>query len=151
MVSIPLHPGRGQRQAGDRRLQRLYRELKQAATFVARRKGAVLFQQGMHSRAAYLLARGQARLWMRSDRGEALTFHLVSGPCILGLPATMSRKGYNFTAALTTDAQVARLTRKSILKVLQQHQNLALCVVEILGRGVAEMSAHPKRAARKTA
>ncbi len=149
MVSISLHPAAGRSHAGERLLRRLYLELKKAGKLVARRKGAVLFRQGGRPRGAVLLARGQVRLWMTSRRGVPVAFHVISAPCILGLPATMSGHPYNFNAALTNDAQLALLPRKSILKVLHQHQGLALCVVEILSHGVSEMMGRHKRAARK--
>jgi CRP-like cAMP-binding protein len=151
MVSIPLHPGSGRSQAGDRLLLRLYTELKRSGRIVARRKGAKLFRQGGRPRGAFLLASGQARLWMCSRTGTPISFHLISAPCVLGLPATVSAHPYNFTAVLTEDAQVVRLERKSIVKVLHKHQGLALCVVDLLSRGVSEMMAHHKQAARKPA
>jgi CRP-like cAMP-binding protein len=150
MVSIPLHPGAGRSHAGDRLLRRFYLELKKAGKFVTRRKGATLFRQGGRPRGAFLLARGQARLWMTSRRGTPLGFHLISAPCVLGLPATFSDHPYNFNAVLTEDAQVARLSRASILKVLHKHQGLALCVVDILSHGVSEMMAHHKRDGRRS-
>ena len=151
MVSIPLHPGSGRSHAGERLLRRLYLGLKKAAKFVDRRKGATLFRQGGRPRGAFLLARGQARLWMTSRRGTPLGFHFISAPCVLGLPATVSDHPYNFNAVLTADAQVACLSRQAILKVLHQHQGLALCVVDLLSQGVSEMMAHHKRDGRKVA
>lgn len=150
MVSIPLHPGAGRSHAGDRLLRRLYLALKKAGKFTSRRKGATLFRQGGRPRGAFLLARGQARLWMTSKRGAPVGFHFVSGPCMLGLPATVSDHPYNFNAVLTADAQVARLPRQAILKVLHKHHSLALCVVDILSHGVSDMMAHHKRRARKS-
>lgn len=147
MVSIPLNGAK----AGDRRLRRLFRELKNASSLVSRKKGSYLMRQGGKNHGACLLASGQARLSMRSDRGQTVAFHLISAPCVLGLPATLSRRPYNFTAVLSSDAQVACLDRDAVLAILRKHQSLALCVVEILGRGVSEMRAHPKRAPRKTA
>ena len=151
MVSIPLHPGRGRSKAGDRLLHRLYTELKKSGKFVARRKGARLFQQGGRPRGAFLLASGQARLWMSCKRGTPVSFHVISAPCMLGLPATVSAHPYNFTAVLTQDARVARLQRQAILKVLHKHHTLALCVVDILSHGVSDMMAHHKHTAHKPA
>ena len=146
MVSIPL----GGASAGDRQLRRLYTELKKAGRFVARRKGAILFRQAGRPRGAFLLASGQARLWMSSKRGAPVSFHLISAPCVLGLPATVSAHPYNFTAVLTSDARVALLPRNRILKVLHEHQGLALCVVDLLSRGVQEMVSRHKGSAHKT-
>lgn len=151
MVSIPLHPVSGRSGAGDRLLRQLYTELRRAAKLVARRKGATLFRQGGRPRGAFLLSKGSARLWMYSDRGEAISFHLIKAPCVLGLPATVSGHTYNFTAVLTEASEVARLERPVILKVLHKHQGLALCVVDILSRGVAEMLDHHKRGVRRKA
>jgi CRP-like cAMP-binding protein len=145
MVSIPLHPGTGRSHAGDRLLRRLYLELKKSGKFTARRKGATLFRQGGRPRGAFLLTRGQARLWMSSRRGTPLGFHLISAPCVLGLPATVSSHPYNFTAVLTEDAQVACLQRQTILKVLHKHQGFALCVVELLSHGMSELMARHKQ------
>jgi CRP-like cAMP-binding protein len=147
MVSIPLHGAK----TADRRLRRLYLELKKAGIFVARRRGAVLCRQAGRPRGAFLLSTGQARLWMESRHGDPVAFHAISAPCILALPATMAGHPYNFHAALTSDAQVARLDRKAILRVLEKHPGLAMCVVEVLGRGVVDMMKHPVRAVRKSA
>ncbi len=150
MVSIPLHPGAGRGHAAARSLRRLYLELKKTGKLVSRRQGATLFRQGGRPRGAFLLVRGQARLWMTSRHGSPVAFHFISGPCILGLPATVSDHAYNFNAVLTADAQVARLSRPAILKVLHQHQSLAWCVVDLLSHGVSELMAHHKRNGRRS-
>ena len=79
-----------------------------------------------------LLCRGKARLTMYSRTGEKLAFRTVGPGYLLGLPASMRNKPYNFTAELLQDSQVAFIRNQDIPTLLRRRGDLCFRVVETL-------------------
>jgi CRP-like cAMP-binding protein len=98
---------------------------------IEREAGSILLCEG-ECGGIFLLCRGKARLTMYSRTGEKLSFRTVGPGYLLGLPASMRNKPYNFTAELLQDSQVAFVRNQDIPTLLRRRGDLCFRVVQTL-------------------
>jgi CRP/FNR family transcriptional regulator, cyclic AMP receptor protein len=98
---------------------------------IEREAGSILLCEG-ECGGIFLLCRGKARLTMYSRTGEKLAFRTVGPGYLLGLPASMRNKPYNFTAELLKDSQVAFIRNQDIPTLLRRRGDLCFRVVQTL-------------------
>ncbi len=104
---------------------RMLRGLEGIAYPIEREAGSILLCEG-ESGGIFLLCRGRARLTMYSRTGEKLAFRKVGPGYLLGLPASMRKKPYNFTVELLEDSQVAFIRNQDIPTLLRRRSDLCL-------------------------
>lgn len=110
---------------------KLLRGLEGIAYPIVREAGSILLCEG-ESGGIFLLCRGRARLTMYSRTGEKLAFRTVGRGYLLGLPASMRKQPYNFTAELLEDSQVAFIRHQDIPTLLRRRPDLCLRFVRTL-------------------
>jgi len=98
---------------------------------IEREAGSILLCEG-ECGGIFLLCRGKARLTMYSRTGEKLAFRTVGPGYLLGLPASMRNKPYNFTAELLQDSQVAFIRNQDIPTLLRRRSDLCFRAVQTL-------------------
>ena len=98
---------------------------------IEREAGSILLCEG-ECGGIFLLCRGKARLTMYSRTGEKLAFRTVGPGYLLGLPASMRNKPYNFTAELLVDSQVAFIRNQDIPSLLRQRSDICFRLVQTL-------------------
>ncbi|HKC71981.1 MAG TPA: cyclic nucleotide-binding domain-containing protein [Terriglobales bacterium] len=113
------------------RRAKLLEGLEDIAYPIEREAGSILLCEG-ECGGIFLLCRGKARLTMYSRTGEKLAFRTVGPGYLLGLPASMRNKPYNFTAELLQDSQVAFIRNQDIPTLLRRRGDLCFRVVETL-------------------
>lgn len=122
-----------------RALQRLS-EITSASSYP---KGATLFLEGQAARGVFILCAGRVKLYTSSKDGKSLIARIASPGEILGLPATLTGKGYELTAEVIEPAQVNFIARADFLNFLRENGEAALRVAQQLGEtyhgAIAEM------------
>jgi CRP-like cAMP-binding protein len=98
---------------------------------IEREAGSILLCEG-ECGGIFLLCRGKARLTMYSRTGERLAFRTVGPGYLLGLPASMRNKPYNFTAELLVDSQVAFIRNQDIPTLLRQRSDICFRLIQTL-------------------
>lgn len=98
---------------------------------IEREAGSILLCEG-ECGGIFLLCRGKARLTMYSLTGEKLAFRTVGPGYLLGLPASMRNKPYNFTAELLVDSQVAFIRNQDIPTLLRRRSDICFRLVQTL-------------------
>jgi CRP-like cAMP-binding protein len=98
---------------------------------IEREAGSILLCEG-ESGGIFLLCRGKARLTMYSRTGQKLAFRTVGPGYLLGLPASMRNRPYNYTVELLEDSQVAFIRKQDIPTVLRLRSDLCLRLVRTL-------------------
>lgn len=96
-------------------------------------KGTVIFKEADFAVGIYLLVKGRARLALQSDDGRSIVVRTVNSGYILGLPGTIMRTGYLFTAQLIEDSEVVFVPADEVLNFLRERSDLCYDVVEMLG------------------
>lgn len=118
---------------------------------IEREAGSILLCEG-ECGGIFLLCRGKARLTMYSRTGEKLAFRTVGPGYLLGLPASMRNKPYNFTAELLQDSQVAFIRNQDIPTLLRRRGDLCFRVVQTLShelRRLQQAAIPPGRRTRR--
>ena len=111
------------------------------------RKGTVLFHEGDPAIGVYLLLHGRARLSLHADDGRNIVLRTVKTGYILGLPGTIMRTNYLFTAELLENSEVAFVPAPEVLEFLRDHSDLCYDVVEMLGGELLDLPAAVHRPA----
>jgi CRP-like cAMP-binding protein len=131
---------------------KLLEGLEGIAYLVEREAGSILLCEG-ESGGVFLLCRGKARLSMCSRTGQKLAFRTVGPGYLLGLPASMCNKPYNFTAELLVDSQVAFIRNQDIPKLLRQRSDLCFRLVQTLSHELRKLqwaAIPPRHEVRRT-
>ena len=133
------------------RRTKLLEGLEDIAYPIEREAGSILLCEG-ECGGIFLLCRGKARLTMYSRTGEKLAFRTVGPGYLLGLPASMRNKPYNFTAELLQDSQVAFIRNQDIPTLLRRRGDLCFRVVQTLShelRRLQQAAIPSRRRARR--
>ncbi|HLK31705.1 MAG TPA: cyclic nucleotide-binding domain-containing protein [Terriglobales bacterium] len=105
---------------------------------IEREAGSILLCEG-ESGGVFLLCRGKARLTMYSRTGEKLAFRIVGPGYLLGLPASVRKQPYNFTAELLVDSQVAFIRNQDVPTLLRRRTDLCFRVVQTLSHELRKL------------
>ena len=131
---------------------KLLQGLEDIAYPIEREAGAILLCEGENG-GIFLLVRGRARLTMYSRTGERLAFRTVGPGYLLGLPASMRNKPYNFTAELLEDSQVAFIRTQDIPTLLRRRGDICFRLVQTLSQELRKLqraAIPPLRGVRRT-
>lgn len=113
--------------------------LQQRAELSAQARGTVLFRQGEPARGVFLLLSGSARLLLQRDDNRTIHVRTVGPGYLLGLPATILKRAYLFTAKLSQDSRVAFIESAELIDFLRHHSDICFDVVEMLGGELLDM------------
>jgi CRP/FNR family cyclic AMP-dependent transcriptional regulator len=106
-------------------------------------KGATLFVEGQLPRGVFIVCSGSVKLSTSSAYGKTLILRISEPGEVLGLPATITGKPYELTAAVIEPAQANFISGQDFLLFLRKHGEAALRVAQQLGEthhsAIAEM------------
>ncbi len=126
----------------------LKRELEQLASTVTKPRGAILFNRGDEAGGVFLIRKGKVSLGLDYESAIYCPRILSSG-AILGLPGTVSGNPYSLTATVVENAELAFVTRDSVLSCLRDNVMLCFQVMEMLSGEICNVrSAFKKRGRR---
>jgi CRP/FNR family transcriptional regulator, cyclic AMP receptor protein len=92
--------------------------------------GAVLFVEGQVPRGGYMLCQGQVKLSMASPEGKTIIARVAKAGELLGLHSVVSGDVYEVTAETFEPCQVDFVRRGDFLKLLHEHQDIAVSVMQ---------------------
>jgi len=101
-------------------------------------KHSTLFEEGRLPDGIYILLRGKAKLSVDLKGGRTLILGIAQSGEVLGLSAIMSGKPAEFTVETLTPAQFSYVERKEFLRLLEEHCELCVLVVEVLSHQLRE-------------
>jgi CRP-like cAMP-binding protein len=95
-----------------------------------------LFRQGDPVVGLYVLARGTARLTMRSLTGQVVLNIQVGSGSLLGLPAIISHKPYSLTAEVMEGSEVKVVGSEQFADMIRMNPQLSLKTLQVLAAEV---------------
>lgn len=121
-----------------RSFNQFVRALDPIKTVVSFPKHSALFEEGRLLDGIYILLRGKVKLSVDLKGGRTLILGIAQPGEVLGLSAIMSGKPAEFTAETLTSAQFSYVERKEFLRLLEEHCELCVLVVEVLSHQLRE-------------
>jgi CRP/FNR family transcriptional regulator len=106
------------------------------------RKGSVLFDQGEEPDALFFVETGRIKWNKVSEDGNEQILQVVEPGEAVGLVALLDRKPYLAAATAVEDATVWMLPLADFDRLVMQHPELALAVMQLLGDGVRWLLEH---------
>jgi CRP-like cAMP-binding protein len=97
-----------------------------------------LFEEGTLPDGIYILLRGKVKLSVDLKGGRTLILGIAQPNEVLGLSAIMSGKPAEVTAETLTSTQFSFVERKEFLRLLEEHCELCVLVVEVLSHQLRE-------------
>ena len=122
---------RGIAQADLERVAHLFSERKY-------RKGATIFERGDAGDSLYIVKEGLVKLASHSGRGTETILHLLPPGAIFG-EILLSEERRAFTALAETDAQVAVLSKQSLVQLLLTIPAFSLNFIRLLSQRLAKV------------
>lgn len=116
----------------------LQSRLEAAARTMVERRGTVLFHRGDPPTGVYLIRRGSASLSLGPDAPRLLSRRVGPG-CVLGVPASLSGKGYSLSAELLEDSDLGFVDRETFLDILRETPSLCFQVMDMLSDEISTM------------
>lgn len=131
-------PNPNTRSQGFKASNALVNGLNTIASTIEAKPGAVLFTEGAPANGVYLVRRGQVRASLQAANGEEVLCRIVDTGTLLGVPATMCAKTYQFTAVALTDVEIGFVSAEQLNEFLRTRPEICMQVVgmmsdEILG------------------
>jgi len=123
------------------------RKLHEVGRSVVAEKGTVLFRSGQECEGAFLIQRGEVKLSLDSD-SNSYRPRTVSSGFVVGLPASFSGEPYSLTAEAKTACRLDFISRRNLLKVLNEHPRTGFEIVRVLSDEIYKMRRAAARAAR---
>jgi CRP/FNR family transcriptional regulator len=93
---------------------------------------AVLFVEGQAPRGVFMVLRGRVKLSVCSRDGKTLILRIAEPGEVLGISASVSSSAYEATAETLEGAEISFLKRADILRLMHEHNELALWLAESL-------------------
>ena len=93
---------------------------------------AVLFSEGQTPRGVFMVLRGRVKLSVCSRDGKTLILRIAEAGEVLGISASVSSHPYEATAETLEAAEISFLKRADILRLMHEHNELALWLAESL-------------------
>jgi CRP/FNR family cyclic AMP-dependent transcriptional regulator len=84
-------------------------------------RGTTLFNEGMRSKAVYVVCTGQVKLFCTSKDGKTLILKIAMPGDVLGLGAVISDSAYEVTAETIQPTQIKSIHREEFLLFLEKH------------------------------
>ena len=101
-------------------------------------KHSALFEEGQFPDGIYILLRGKVKLSVDLKGGRTLILGIAQPGEVLGLSAIMSGKPAEFTAETLMATQFSFVERKEFLRLIEEHCELCVLVVEVLSHQLRE-------------
>jgi len=97
-------------------------------------RGAIFYRPEQPAEELLLLRSGQVALYLLSGEGRTLTLRVVEPGQIFGHVAVADDGAYNTFAEALTPVRFSRIARAELLRLIEQDSDLALRLLEDLGR-----------------
>ena len=110
----------------------LHAALEQRCERVRKPRSTVLFRRGERAFGMFLILRGAVSLDFGVDCSVGLANTYGPG-ALVGLPATLTGRGYSMTATVTKDAELGLIKTPVLLSLLRKRPELCQQLLEILG------------------
>ncbi|HVA01455.1 MAG TPA: Crp/Fnr family transcriptional regulator [Terriglobia bacterium] len=124
--------------SSSRSFNQFFRALDPIKAVVNFPKHSTLFEEGLFPDGIYILVQGKVKLSVDLKGGRTLILGIAQPGDVLGLSAIMSGKPAEFTAETLTPAQFSHVERKEFLRLLEEHCELCVLVVEVLSHQLRE-------------
>jgi len=92
--------------------------------------GAVLFIERQVPRGVYMLCQGRVKLTVASPEGKTIIVRVAKAGELLGLDSVVSGDAYEITTETLQPCQVGFVRREDFLKLLHEHWDIAVSVVQ---------------------
>lgn len=112
----------------------LVRELEALEFTTSYPSDAVLFVEGQAPRGVFVVLRGRVKLSVSSRDGRTLILRIAEAGDVLGVSACVSGNAYEATAETLEGSEIAFLKRADVLRLMQNHNDLALWLAESLSK-----------------
>jgi CRP/FNR family cyclic AMP-dependent transcriptional regulator len=97
-------------------------------------EGALLFMEGQAARGVYLLCQGRAKLMITNREGRTLILKIAQAGEIFGVNAVVTGRPHEVTLETLQPSQMAFIGREDFLKLIKEHGEVCLRVVQHLSR-----------------
>lgn len=98
----------------------------------AYKKGEVIYQKGDHSNKLYLILRGVVKTHKMDDNAKELITGLYRPDDFLGLTTFDENIRYSETATAVEDTEIVGISKKYLLEILQDNQNVSIALMNLL-------------------
>lgn len=119
-------------------------------------KGATLYREGTMAVGIYVVEEGAVRVLLPSIERQSQLLEVAGAGTILGLSESLSGDSYRVTAEAEEQTAAAFIARKSLVELLDSHQEFCMQVVRLLSENLhglyhrfRSVSAHPGRPRRR--
>jgi CRP/FNR family transcriptional regulator, cyclic AMP receptor protein len=110
------------------------RELERACRGVGRRAGELVFRQGEHAEAAFLICDGSVELRARPPgRRVYRTIEVVRAPCTVGDETLFQEERYLTTARTLEPVRLLALSRPAFERLSRGHPDIAAALLRVAG------------------
>jgi CRP/FNR family cyclic AMP-dependent transcriptional regulator len=112
----------------------LVRELEALEFTTSYPSDAILFVEGQAPRGVFVVLRGRVKLSVSSRDGRTLILRIAEAGEVLGISACVSGSAYEATAETLEGSEIAFLKRADVIRLMQNHNDLALWLAESLSK-----------------
>lgn len=88
--------------------------------------GAVVFREGEHCDAIFVLCSGRVKLSAMSHEGKTMILRVAQGGAVLGLNAALSDSNYELTAEALEPCHIRVLHTRTLSQLLREHSDVSL-------------------------
>ena len=113
----------------------VWKRLERQGAICEAKPGAFLFRRGEASKGVFVVLSGRVALSAGEDPTRIV--RIAEKGSLLGLPATVSGRGYSLTAEVVTQSRLALLTPVRFRELLRANPALGLVVLQMLAKEVS--------------
>jgi CRP/FNR family cyclic AMP-dependent transcriptional regulator len=113
-------------------------ELDRVTTLTTARRGKILYMPEDTSEVLFMLKKGQIQLYRISPDGKKLVIATLGPGAIFGEMALIGQGMHNSFAEATEDSTILVMNRDDVERLLMTKPNVALRIVEVLGKRLKE-------------
>jgi CRP/FNR family cyclic AMP-dependent transcriptional regulator len=113
-------------------------ELDRVTTMTTARRGKILYMPEDTSEVLFMLKKGQIQLYRISPDGKKLVIATLGPGAIFGEMALIGQGMHNSFAEATEDSAILVMNRDDVERLLMTKPNVALRIVEVLGKRLKE-------------
>ncbi len=112
-----------------------------------------LFGEGDQCDGVYLVRSGALRLSLETSPGKTIMTRVVGQGYVVGLPATIHGCQYSLSCDVVEDAELAYISRSSVMELIQSDTNVAVKLLDLLSSEVQTLRTvlgHPLRSTQSS-
>lgn len=99
----------------------------------------ILIHQGDRAESAFMVAKGQMKLFKTTPQGEQVTLAVVTPGLLFAVVSLMQKTTYPISAEATVPTEVLFWTREDMIPVVERHPEIAIHAIRVISERMHEL------------